>query len=369
MNIVEINGEIGFDTTAGEFKNQLKGMSGDITVEISSPGGSVFHGIQMYNALANHKGHVTTINTGVAASMASYLMMVGDTVKAYDNSVLMVHNAIGMAIGNHHDLRSVADKIENLSALLANKYIDKTGKSKDEVAKLMDDETFFYGDEMFTAGFVDEIISTDKNQNKESALLSFKDEIIACDASSKEHCKIDGYGGDLSVALESISGSYADRSKADKIAKNSNTKVESMPKAETQELDAVQVELDTAMATILEKDDAIASLQTEFDGLKASLTDKDAEIVALGEKAEAKATLAKEIVAMGYEHDVSKETAMKMLDKDSIEGAGLVALESKTSHGSTETNDLDDEADAKAKAEKDELDFAMSVAKKYSVKG
>ena len=99
---IKIDGEIGWDIKAREIKGQLEESTGDITIEISSPGGSVYQGVSIFNAIKQYnKGTVTTVITSLAASMASYIAIAGDTIKAYDNAVYMIHNASVFSWGDH----------------------------------------------------------------------------------------------------------------------------------------------------------------------------------------------------------------------------------------------------------------------------
>jgi len=179
--LIEINDEIGYwGISAYQVKSQLENMSGDITVEINSPGGSVYEGIAIFNALKSYdKGSVTTIITGQAASMASYIALAGDTIKAYDNAVYMIHNASVCLCGDFNYLRKRADVLEGLSSIIKNAYISKTEKSSEDLQKMMDDETYFFGSEILENGFVDELIETsnnndDSSQSKAMASESFK---------------------------------------------------------------------------------------------------------------------------------------------------------------------------------------------------
>lgn len=252
MNKIQIEGEIGFETTAKEVVNQLKGMSGDLTVEINSVGGSVYNGIQIFNALFEYdKGHITTVNKGMAASMASYIMLVGDTIKSYSNATYMIHNALTFAYGNSHDLRKTANHLEALSTVIANKYVDKTGKSMDEVKQMMDDETFLYGTEMQDHGFVDEVIDVEKNTSKESAFAMHQNEFQACLASSKEHCKIEGYNGSLDEVLDTLATMPSD----EKIV---NQTIGAEMSVTKEEFDAIQSKYDSLVAS---NDEATAKLE------------------------------------------------------------------------------------------------------------
>jgi len=178
MVIIKINDEIGYwGISASDVIRQLDEASGDIEIHISSPGGVIFEGISIFNAIkAYDKGNVTTIITSLAASMASIIALAGDTVKAYDNAVYMIHNASMMAWGDAKYFRKKADHLESLSNLMANIYIGKSGKSESEIKQLLDDETYFYGVEMKEAGFIDEIIESNSDNNDSSSALALASE-------------------------------------------------------------------------------------------------------------------------------------------------------------------------------------------------
>lgn len=169
--VLAISGVIGWEVEAQDVRDFLNDAQGeDIEVQISSPGGYVYPGLEIFNLLRNHDGKVTTHLMGLAASMASYIAMVGDYVIAEDNAVFMIHNASGYAMGDQNIMRKAADIMEGLSNLIAQQYMQKTGKSQEELKALMDDTTFLYGDEIKKAGFVDEIIKTEKVKDKIAAV-------------------------------------------------------------------------------------------------------------------------------------------------------------------------------------------------------
>ena len=181
MKIIKIDGEIGWTTTARDVKWELARANGDIRVEISSPGGSVFQGIEIFNALKNYQGgNVEVVIMSLAASIASYIALAGDTIKAHDNAVYMIHNAHVFVGGDHNKLRKTADIVSGLSNILAKKYIEVTGKDEKEIKAMMDEETFFYGAEMQEAGFVDEIIETEESKDPEGAKALAHEQFAAC---------------------------------------------------------------------------------------------------------------------------------------------------------------------------------------------
>jgi len=159
-----IEGIIGYDINENQIRAQLEEANGEpIDLEINTPGGFVFNGITIFNLIKNYsqnKNNITATITGLAASMGSYIALAANKVIAYDNAIYMIHNVQSIAIGDYRELQKEAKEIESLTNLLANAYVSKTGKTKKEIRKMMDDESFFHGQEMKDAGFVDEIIKT-----------------------------------------------------------------------------------------------------------------------------------------------------------------------------------------------------------------
>ena len=118
--------------TAAKFREDLNALSAaEITVRILSMGGSVPDGLGIYNALKSHPAKITTINDGVAASIASLVFMAGDVRIAAANSMLMIHAPWSYASGNAEKLRDAADALDAWAAAMASSYSEATGMSKD----------------------------------------------------------------------------------------------------------------------------------------------------------------------------------------------------------------------------------------------
>lgn len=156
-----------------------------VTVNINSPGGSVFEGIAIYNLLRAHKGEVTVRVVGLAASAASVIAMAGDRIQMGEASFLMVHNVWLMAIGNRHDLRQVADTIEPFDDALAAVYASRTGIDKAEIAQLMDAETWMNTEDAIDRGFADESMPNDKLQKTDDAANLQRDRVVLHNALAK----------------------------------------------------------------------------------------------------------------------------------------------------------------------------------------
>jgi ATP-dependent Clp endopeptidase proteolytic subunit ClpP len=129
----------------------------NIDLHINSPGGSVFDGQAIYNALKNHPATVTTYIDGIAASIASVIALAGDRVVMSESALFMIHNPYGMAVGDAAALLKMADALEKVGGSIALAYTGKSGKPEPEILDLMSAETWFSADEAKAIGFADEI--------------------------------------------------------------------------------------------------------------------------------------------------------------------------------------------------------------------
>ncbi|HSH43661.1 MAG TPA: head maturation protease, ClpP-related [Arenicellales bacterium] len=135
---------------------------GPVTVNINSPGGDMFEGLAIYNLLREHSGEVTVKVLSLAASAASVIAMAGDTVQVARAGFLMIHNAWVMAIGNRNDLREVAETLAPFDRAMADIYSVRTGADIDEMAALMDAETWLGGRDAVEQGFADDLLASDQ---------------------------------------------------------------------------------------------------------------------------------------------------------------------------------------------------------------
>ena len=149
--------------TAKRVSAALRSIGGrDVTVSINSPGGDFFEGIAIYNLLREHPHNVTVKVVGLAASAASVIAMAGDEIQVAKTGFLMIHNAWVFAIGNRHDLRDSANVLDEFDAAMASLYADVSGKSIEETAKLMDDETWISGESAIEMGFATSLLDLDE---------------------------------------------------------------------------------------------------------------------------------------------------------------------------------------------------------------
>ncbi|KYD12433.1 head maturation protease, ClpP-related [Saccharococcus caldoxylosilyticus] len=150
-------------TSPNAFKEELSQFKGkDITVWIDSYGGSVFAAAGIYNALKEHDGKITVKIDSKAMSAASVIAMAGDEVLMSPMAVMMIHNPLTAAYGNMHDLRKVADILDTIKESIVNAYALKTGRSRNKISQMMDDETWMSANVAVKEGFADGILYQDQ---------------------------------------------------------------------------------------------------------------------------------------------------------------------------------------------------------------
>ena len=157
---IYIYDEIGYwGVTARQFASSMKAL-GDldhINLHIHSPGGDVFDGIAIYNLLNSHTASKTVYIDGLAASMASVIAMVGNPIIMPENAMMMVHKPWGITGGDANDMRDYADLLDKVEAVLIPSYAKKTGKTPDELALMLGEETWMTAQECLEHGFADQI--------------------------------------------------------------------------------------------------------------------------------------------------------------------------------------------------------------------
>lgn len=179
IDIFDIIGEDWFGGISDTFiADRLQASSGrDIKVRINSPGGDVFAGLSIYNLLRDHNAKVTVEVTGLAASSASIIAMAADEIIMAEGSMMMIHNAWGMAVGNTHDMVETSQLLAKIDGQLAGIYAARTGIEEGEIMTMMNAETFMTHGEAVERSFADSVnaehkvavhaSSKDKNPLKE----------------------------------------------------------------------------------------------------------------------------------------------------------------------------------------------------------
>lgn len=159
--------EIGFwGTSAAEFASDLAALDAKtIDVRINSPGGEVFDGIAIYNALLTHKAKVNVFIDGLAASAASFIAQAGDTISMARNAQVMIHDAQGICIGPASDMLEMSEMLNKCSDNIADIYAQRAGGTVNAWRSKMRDETWYSASEAVTAGLADSVVERDGASN------------------------------------------------------------------------------------------------------------------------------------------------------------------------------------------------------------
>ncbi|MBX9392272.1 ATP-dependent Clp protease proteolytic subunit [Streptomyces sp. TRM72054] len=165
---VMIYDEVGgwFGCTADDMIAELRQITAPrMRVRINSPGGSVFEGIAIANALRAHPASVTVQVDAVAASIASVIAMAGDRIEMAPNSMLMIHDASGLCMGNAADMEEMAELLDLISDNIADAYAARAGGTREQWRERMRAETWYLPEDAVENGLADEAVQAPKAGN------------------------------------------------------------------------------------------------------------------------------------------------------------------------------------------------------------
>lgn len=134
----------------------------DISLYINSPGGSVSAGMAIYDTMQFIKPDVSTLCTGLAASMGAFLLAAGAKGKRFSlpNSRIMIHQPLGGAQGQAADIEIQAREILYLRDRLNHILAEKTGRSVEQISKDTDRDNFMSAAEAVEYGMIDKVLSS-----------------------------------------------------------------------------------------------------------------------------------------------------------------------------------------------------------------
>lgn len=158
--IYDVIGETweGEGVTAKKLIGELSTLKNrNVTVHINSPGGNVWDGFAIYNALLMHEGEVNVSIEGHAASAASTIAMAGKKIRMSSVSALMIHNPTVAVWGGAAKMRNVADSLDVIKEAILNSY-KRAKKTREELSQAMDRETWFSPEDSLEWGLVDEVV-------------------------------------------------------------------------------------------------------------------------------------------------------------------------------------------------------------------
>ena len=166
---IDIMEDIGSDAWTGQgitskqFAEDLR-AAGDvesIALFINSPGGSCFEGISIFPQLVAHPARVTATVTGIAASIASVILMGADTIYIAKNAFVMCHNAFTVCAGDAEDKRKMASVLDKVQGSILSAYKGHSPLNLAKLEAMCAEETWMDSKEAVANGFADHILNDD----------------------------------------------------------------------------------------------------------------------------------------------------------------------------------------------------------------
>ena len=138
----------------------------DISIYLNTPGGSVYAGLGIYDTMQYISSDVSTICTGMAASMGAVLLVAGATGKrfALQHSRVMIHQPMGGAQGQASDIQITAREIQKLKKELYTIIADHSGRPYEQIEKDSDRDYWMTAAEAKEYGMIDEVLVRAKNK-------------------------------------------------------------------------------------------------------------------------------------------------------------------------------------------------------------
>lgn len=145
-----------------------------IHLRINCPGGDVFAGRAIEQAIRAHASKIVAHVDGYAASAASFVAIAADEVEIAAGAFFMVHKSWTFAYGNADDLVDTADLLDKVDGTIVDSYALKTKADKDAIRQWMADETWFTGQEAVDAGFADRLAEDAPKAERRWNLSAYK---------------------------------------------------------------------------------------------------------------------------------------------------------------------------------------------------
>jgi ATP-dependent protease ClpP protease subunit len=155
----DIGGGGWFDegVTAKSFAGQMAKVKGPLEVHVNSGGGEVHDGIAIGNAIRSHKGPVSVVVDGIAASIASVIVQAGQDRIMQPGSMMMIHDASTLCYGDEAEMVKTAEVLAKNSDNIASIYADRAGGTPEQWRETMRAETWYTAEEAVSAGLADRV--------------------------------------------------------------------------------------------------------------------------------------------------------------------------------------------------------------------
>lgn len=137
----------------------------ELLLEVNSIGGSVFGGNEIYALLEGCPNPTRAVIQSMAASAASYMIMPCNRIEIHLPAQLMIHRASTYAWGNSEDLQQAQQMLDVTDEAILNTYCRRCGDrvSREELAFMMENETYIGAADALRYGLVDSIIGGEKD--------------------------------------------------------------------------------------------------------------------------------------------------------------------------------------------------------------
>ena len=150
-------------TSVSDVTSQLTGKE-DIKIICNSIGGDVFAGSEIYTALKKYQGKIDA-EVIFAASIATVIVMAADKISMTPTGQFMIHNVSTSVEGDYRDMEKSAQTLRNMNAMIASSYKSRMKVSDEQLAKMMDDETWLNAEQAKSIGLIDEIMFENKSKS------------------------------------------------------------------------------------------------------------------------------------------------------------------------------------------------------------
>ena len=311
--------EIGaYGLNAQSFIDEIKPFKNSaLNIHINCVGGDVFDGMAIYNVIKKRTAETTVYIEGIAASMGSVIALAADTVVMAENSLFMIHNAWGGAMGEAKEMKKTAKLLDKISGEIADIYVKKTNLPYNKVQEMMDEETWLNADEAYELGFIDSISDAIKVAAK-------------YDVSKFKNITNEEVSNKLSVNLKN-------KKMTDELKAWFNGKVEDIiarVKSESSENEAVE---STEVSEITIADEAeilnkFSDFETKAIELNGSIAELEGEKITLTEEVERLNALLSKAEAKGTDISTDGDPAVVKNDVEKKEDAFWNGLVAKMNH-------------------------------------
>jgi ATP-dependent Clp endopeptidase proteolytic subunit ClpP len=282
-NTISLLGVIGEDwweesNTSNEFLRLMKDMEkkhSTINIEINSPGGSMYHGSPIYNAIKSSKAETVVTIIGMAASMGAIIALAGDKVRAYKNAVVMLHSPLNALFGNAKEFRAMADTLDVFAEGLIETVADRTGQSKEETKNTWFDyeDHFLSASQALEAGLIDEIVDQEADVPENASDMEVSDLMKYYENKYKPQ-KPGNFIQNIINSINTPNKMKIDKKILDKLSLAENATIEevvaSITNRET-ELSTAKNSLTEAQNQVTDLNDQVQNLTTERDNANNNL--------------------------------------------------------------------------------------------------